>query len=742
MENRHVKEAELLSPAGSFESLKAALSAGADAVYMGGSRFGARAFAENAGEEEYLKAIDYVHRHGRRLYLTLNTLLKPREMERELYAYVEPMYRQGLDAVIIQDAGVAAFLRREFPGLPLHASTQMTITGPDGAAAAGRMGFSRVVPARELSLPEIRAISQETGMELEVFIHGALCYCYSGQCLMSSLIGGRSGNRGRCAGTCRLPYQADDRKGGFLPECDALSLKDLCGIGTLPELLKAGVYSFKIEGRMKSPLYAAGVTSVYREYLDRYLEEGKEGYQVSERDVDRLRQIFDRGFTDRYFTGHNGQEMMSWKVKPAYREIPKELVEELTEKYIRRECVEEIEGSFSCRAGEEASLSVRLSGQDKTVRVTGTKAQPAQKRAVTEEEFRKNLLKTGNTPFRWKSLKVESDGNSFYSMGEVNALRRRALLQLEEVVTGRFRRELPGKTPDDQDRTGQTSVAAEKPLPRVLVYVEKQEQLAAALREARVEGIILDSECGALPGRFQEGIRTWSEFAARCHEAGKKAFLSFPYIFRIQSRVEWKENLPQIRELPMDGYLVRNIDEAEFLRKAELPGMKIAESSLYAMNPEAREEWKRTFGIDLFMAPWEEKTGELKGLDIREEGLLLYGRLPMMITAGCVQKNFGGCRKIPGMRSLQDRRGEIFPVACRCATCCNVIYNSYPLSLLGCREDVRALSPAVFRLNFTVETEEETERVLKEVLDVFVDGKKDHDPEGPFTRGHFRRGVE
>ena len=261
---------EVLAPAGSYESFHAAIAAGADAVYLAGNLFGARAFAQNFSEEELLHVIDEAHLHGRKIYLTVNTLLKEKELEEKLYTYLEPYYNEGLDAVIVQDMGVFSYIREHFPDLPVHASTQMTITGPEGAALMTRMGAVRIVTARELSLEEIRRIYQETGVEIESFVHGALCYCYSGQCLFSSLIGGRSGNRGRCAQTCRLPFDVlrrldennpnenknKKKENGVLNPGDSkyvLSLKDLCTLDILPDILEAGVYSLKIEGRMKSP---------------------------------------------------------------------------------------------------------------------------------------------------------------------------------------------------------------------------------------------------------------------------------------------------------------------------------------------------------------------------------------------------------------------------------------------------------------------------------------------------------
>ena len=275
MEKRKV---EILAPAGSYESMVAAVNAGANAVYIGGSRFGARAYADNLDEEAMIRAIDFVHLHNCRIYMTVNTLVKEKELP-ELYGYLKPYYEAGLDAVLVQDLGVFSYIREHFPDLPLHISTQMTVTGKYSAAELKRMGAVRVVPARELSLKEIREIRETTGLEVETFVHGALCYCYSGQCLFSSLIGGRSGNRGRCAQTCRLPFDVEkgDKVLGGKNEKYVLSLKDLCTLDLLPEILEAGVCSLKIEGRMKSPRYTAGVVSIYRKYVDMYLAHGQIG---------------------------------------------------------------------------------------------------------------------------------------------------------------------------------------------------------------------------------------------------------------------------------------------------------------------------------------------------------------------------------------------------------------------------------------------------------------------------------
>ena len=302
---------EVLAPAGSYECMLAAFNAGADAVYVGGQMFGARAFANNFNTEELITAIDYAHIHNKKLFLTVNTLLKNQEIEARLVEYLKPLYEAGLDAVIVQDFGVLSLVKKHFPSMDIHASTQMTVTGSSFAKELKSLGVTRIVPARELSINEIESIYKETGLEIECFVHGALCYSYSGMCLLSSLIGGRSGNRGRCAQPCRLPYDAifenSTIKGQY-----PLSPKDLCTLKLLPKILKAGVYSLKIEGRMKKPEYVASVTAMYRKYVDMFTEYGEEGYKVSEDDIKALMDIYNRGgFTEGYYNKHNGRELMS-----------------------------------------------------------------------------------------------------------------------------------------------------------------------------------------------------------------------------------------------------------------------------------------------------------------------------------------------------------------------------------------------------------------------------------------------
>ena len=315
---------EVLAPAGSYDSLKVAVNAGADAVYIGGSSFGARAYADNLSQEDLLRGIDFIHLHNKKLYLTVNTLLKEDELSEQLYRYLLPFYREGLDAVIVQDIGVLSFIRKNFPDLPVHASTQMSVASVYGAQMLEKMGVSRIVTPRELSLTEIRAIYDGTNLEIETFVHGALCYCYSGQCLHSSFIGGRSGNRGRCAQPCRLPYDVslDGKKLNSADERYLLSPKDLCALDVLPDVLKAGVSSLKIEGRMKKPEYVAGVVEKYRKYVDLYLEKGYKDFQVAQEDKKQLMDLYARGgFTSGYFRQHNDKEMLALS-RPNHQGVP------------------------------------------------------------------------------------------------------------------------------------------------------------------------------------------------------------------------------------------------------------------------------------------------------------------------------------------------------------------------------------------------------------------------------------
>lgn len=467
---------ELLSPAGSYESFEAAIGAGADAVYVGGPAFGARAYAQNFTQEELITAIETAHIHNRKLYLTVNTLLKNRELDDQLFEYLLPYYEAGLDAVIVQDLGVFSFIRRNFPDLDIHASTQMTVTGPEGMRFLEEKGATRVVPARELSLEEISAMHKASSLEIETFIHGALCYSYSGQCLMSSIFGGRSGNRGRCAQPCRLPYSVtmDHRKYKGDKDFCALSLKDICTLDILPDILEAGVMSLKIEGRMKQPAYTAGVTAVYRKYLDMYLS-GKE-YHVQEKDRKYLLELFSRGGSCKgYYDMYRGPEMMAFANEKKSGNIQPEI----------RKIKEKIHGNLILSPESPVILEITCKGQ--TVTAMGGEVQFAKNQPMEEQRIRQQMEKLGNTDFQWEDLNIEINGRIFVPVKVLNEVRRDALSQLREALIGCQKRAQVTKQPTKSKGQAACHRRVTDSLP-VYVSCERSDTAEVLLNEPGITG--------------------------------------------------------------------------------------------------------------------------------------------------------------------------------------------------------------------------------------------------------------
>lgn len=852
MDDRIKKEQlpELLAPGGSLDGLKAAIRAGADAVYMGGQRFGARAYAKNPEENELLEALDYCHLHGRKLYLTVNTLLKENELEKELYEYLLPAYERGLDAVLVQDFGVFAFIRKNFPQLPLHASTQMTIMGIHGARLLKRLGAERIVPARELTLEEVRRIHEAVDIEIECFVHGTLCYCYSGQCLMSSMIGGRSGNRGRCAQPCRLPYELYDAgRQNRQAEGYLLSLKDISTLRMLPQLAEAGICSLKIEGRMKRAEYAAGVTAVYRKYLDLYQQKGREGYQVDKEDERILMDLYNRGgFSGGYYEGKTGKAMMAmqrpnhWGTQAAQvissdqrglklkaleplwegdaleletdgkagagntgREIllkesipeggifslqvssgeinnrkkhieasrgaavsksqrssavafrfPKgtvlarvrstHLLEELEKKYLKQELAEKIKGKFILKAEKSAILSVTWKKQEREVSAVaqGSVPAPAQSRPLDEETIARQLRKTGNTPFVFEELEIILEDGLFFSMQELNQLRREALEQLEKNIlaglwrscssvmdpgleTGKAADTSVGRNHTDgaadtsawrnnTDEISNTFVWKEKTdrCPTLTASAETLQQLAALAQEPDISDVYADV-CMFL----ERPESVYLEAVELLHASGKRCFLMLPAVWRARTIEAFEAFFTGNCLEHTDGFLLRSNEQLEYL--APYAGKKElrADAGIYTCNHAARE-FLEELGIARDTMPLECSRQELKARGCEGSECIVYGYLPLMITAQCLVKNTRGCRKKPGLYWLRDRKKAEFPVKNVCPICTNVIYNSVPLDLLPVSEEVRELSPASYRLAFTIEEKEQVHRIVRAAADEFL----------------------
>ena len=737
-------KAELLAPAGSYEGLQAVVKAGADAVYIGGSMFGARAYANNPQQEEMLEAIDYAHIHGKQIYLTVNTLLKNKELYGQLYDYLAPYYQQGIDAVIVQDLGVLSFLKKEFPNLPIHASTQMAVTGAKGAGLLKEAGVSRIVTARELSLKEIHEIYQETGMEIESFVHGALCYCYSGMCLFSSMLGGRSGNRGRCAQPCRLPYTAYKGKQQISQEEQSylLSPKDMCTVDILPEILQAGVYSLKIEGRMKRPEYAAGVTSVYRKYLDLY-EKNPKNYEVAAEDRQILLDLYQRdGFNQGYYHSHNGKEMMAVVNQKEQNKKQKiagkrneALFEQLKKEYLDTKKQEKINGNFILFANSPAILD--LDFQDIHVQVMGDTVEEAMKQPLSADRVEKQMKKTGQTPFVFETLDIMTDEAGFLPMQSINELRRKGLEELQREILKKYRRALPEKIENSRAKNGE--VVGKNPV--FYASVEMKEQLEAVLEEKAIQGVYCHISMFEKKQLWKEAFETMYQV----HEKGKEFYLALPYMLRDGQLADEEQEFLKIAE-QCEGFLVRNLEELGYLSKLGLLQKAVTDYSVYAFNDNAKNMLDAC-GVLRTTVPLELNGKEIHARDNKNSEMIIYGHYPMMISAQCIKKTCGKCDKNSSFVRLKDRYGKYFPTRTFCDFCYNVIYNSVPTGLLEEAPQILGEGFASLRLNFTGETKEE----VKNLLDIFIgtygqenkNVKKKNPKEMPeFTKGHFKRGVE
>lgn len=738
------KQVELLAPCGSYESFLAAANAGADAVYLGGRQFGARAYAENFSKEELIKTIRQAHFFDIKVYLTVNTLVKEREFS-EVEDALRPLYEAGLDGAIVQDMGVFCFIKRNFPRLKLHASTQMTITGVYGAAYLRELGCERIVPARELSLQEIREIKRVVPMEIEAFIHGAMCYCYSGQCLMSSMIGGRSGNRGRCAGPCRLPYRTAGKEGYYL------SLKDMNTLEQIPELIEAGIDSFKIEGRMKRPEYVAGVVSVYRKYIDRYYRKKQEGkasdgiFFVEEKDKRLLSDLYIRDETGTgYYKKRNGRDMLTLQ-KPGYHEADPALLARLRERYIRELPEKGISLFVKCKAGEPLYGEVRFADgrtketEDSEVCLTlkGDLVERAEKRAVSEVQIREQLMKTGGTPFTVETCIVEAGKDVFVPLGRINAFRRELLQKVYAFYGARESEEMESiaAADDPGGRKPQTENT-------LTVMVQTREQFDALFPIAEKEFLVADADLLLEDQEIQEKL-----FAGKIRWG-----IKCPVILRGSDEKFLQRLRAVIEERKPDIVYCASIDGLAWLRSISYTGQRAAEASLYVWNAEAAAFLGGE--LDRISIPLELNTKEIRELcgTVRENRLEapVYGRAPFMVSANCIKLSAGNCdRDRRNYAELTDRMGNVFPVYTNCSHCYNIIYNCLPTSFA---EDLWMLKEdkiRAFRVEFTTESGREAVLVLQTFRRLLaserkgeIQRKKRKTAGTETTKGRFRLGVE
>lgn len=818
------KRPEILAPAGSMASMKAAVAAGCDAIYIGGSRFGARAYADNPQEDEMMQAIRYCHRYGVKVYLTVNTLLKDLELEQELYDFLLPFYREGIDAVIVQDVGVMRFLHRNFPDMPLHASTQMTLTTGRVDSLLEPYGVTRLVTARELTLSELEQMRCDTSLEMEVFVHGALCYCYSGQCLFSSMLGGRSGNRGRCAQPCRQPYYLEgEDKPAYL-----LSPREHCSLSHVGELIEAGIDSLKIEGRMKRPEYVAMATAMYRKYVDLYIELGKEGYQSYQKehwrewqeDLRQLAEIYNReGFTAGYMEGLSGvpyaarqgkgemlaarrpshggvlvgkvtavdsrtvtyrlnqdlhaQDVVEFRDQSlrqtyeytlgaehkegesvtarylkgshicvgdeVYRTKDAKLLTIIQERYLLQEAVIPVKMEFVAHKGEPMALMVssyRMDGSLEQVRLCGDECQTARSQSAREEEVRRLLSQTGGTSFVVEECSLELDEGIFLPVGAVKRLRRQVLDCLQERLETALCRSGKPYTEGQQEkrempacRNGklyaeEKQEESEAPIYSVSVLYEWQAQLA--ISSERIQAVYLRTE--------EMGENVLRQLVQEGYRRGRKMYVMMPVIFREAVWRAEREKLLQgtsLYHMPeLAGFVIRNLESFVFLTQEAgiAPQRIITDANLYVFNREAACYWQEqgAAGNTLPLELTGEELGRLLPLPGAEA--VLYGYIPLMVSAQCIRYNRESCGKGKkgqegGCLAFRDGKNRIFSVFNACKYCYNIIYHGEPLSLAEEEQILYKQGVRHFRYDLTWETPQQAAQIVEGRL---PDGQKGH----------------
>ncbi len=803
MENKHkIHLPELLAPAGSFAHLEAAVKAGADAVYAGGSSFGARAYADNFHEEEMVRAIHYAHFHNVKLYMTVNTLMKEQEIAGRLISYLVPYYEAGLDGVIVQDLGAAALIRKHFPEMEVHGSTQMTITDIYGARAAKDIGMCRVVPARELSLQEIRTIKEDTGLDMEVFVHGALCYCYSGQCLFSSFYGARSGNRGRCAQPCRQYYELLRQPGNLssrsyrqpeVPEGQGylLSPRDMNSIHMLPELIKAGVDSLKIEGRMKSVDYVAGVTMIYRRYLDwcQANEEHLERYQVSSSDEYFLEELYSRGgFTEGYWHQNNGNAMMSLEypknmgrdigtiqkisrnqitirlndaklhardvlVIPrkdgketvltvpetqegktaAVLNVPKSRLlhpgmkvyrrwnawdaYQIAQEVLSKDLSRPVQAKIRMYEGEPVKITMCCGNTEITL--WAESPEHSENRPVSEDMIRKQFEKTGNVPFVLKKMTVDLGKDCFYPASRLKKLRQQSY---ESLFQKMYEKERDFISQEVKDDAPSVSIRPDKLLPTITKNVMVYDKITMdfCAKQNDIHGIILDGDFF-----YPEDI---PECAKRIHQAGKKVMFRMPRILRGERDTKvWKELVSLQNQGLIQDIYANTFGECRMLFEQGI--VPVIGEFCYVWNRSTLSLMKNLYGKNLkIVLPLELSGEEQKEVWMREpeakRELIVYGRVPMMVSAQCPKASLLQCDHKPEVLALKKavsgsgQRSVNCLVSTHCskgeAPCATQVWSHVPRNLIGEEMDGILIPGSSVRFDFFQTSEKEITEVLSE----------------------------
>lgn len=640
---------EILAPAGSMESLVAGVRSGANAIYLGGKSFNARRNAGNFDNEEMKKAVEYCHQRGVKVYLTLNIIVSDEEM-REAYNAVKDALSNGIDAFIVQDIGVAKMIREHFPTARLHGSTQMSIMSPSGAKAAKQMGFKRIVLPREMSLDEIKEIRENTSLELELFVHGALCMSVSGQCYLSSMIGSRSGNRGLCAQPCRLPFTA----GGNATH--ALSLKDLSLVGELDKLV--GITSLKIEGRMKRPEYVSAAVSAVKKAID-----GK--YTPS--DEFMLRSVFSRsGFTDGYLNAKLGKNMFGTRQKEDVVSASSSVLKEIAKNYEKEVPLLPVNIDFVCKNGKNALL--KMTSGDKSVKVVGDVPEKAINKPMTAESLTERLGKLGGTQFYANEVNITVDDGLILPASKINEMRREAVEKLNktdkisfkykafDVVRAKAKNSTPYATASFKSAA---QIPDKHPFKTVFIPIDSS-----------VEDFV-DNRAGVVLPRGLFGIEN-----------------------------ELKSKLEKLKKAGVNKALCGNIGSYQLCKDM---GFEVwGDFGLNVFNSVSANL------VDRPILSFELTQSQINNINAPDTGMLVYGYAPLMLTRNCPIKNDIGCFECNGHGHLTDRKGMKFPVICSDFPCVEML-NCVPTYMLDRLDEIHT---DFIHFAFTVESEKQVENII------------------------------
>lgn len=689
---------ELLSPAGSWEALVAAVQSGADAIFLGFGDFNARRNAKNFSAEEFAEAIRYCHLRGVKVYLTMNTCLTDRELPGAAET-ARHAARCGVDAILVQDFGVLQMLQQVVPETHLHASTQMSLFTLGGVKEAARLGITRAVLARELSREDTRYIAERAPIEIESFVHGAFCMCYSGQCEMSAVIGGRSGNRGLCAQPCRLPYGVDSKADRY-----PLSLKDSCLASAVPEMAEMGIACLKLEGRMKRPEYVALITDIYARLL-------RENRRATKEEMKTLEEIFSRdGFTQEYWEGRKGPKMFG--VRSENTPEPKELyakAKALYEKEDRR--LVDVTLRCAIRAGAPATLAAE-DGDGNLIMVSGDTAEAARSRSLTEDEVRTRLSKSGGTAFRVTDVAVTLDEGLMMSASSLNALRRAALERLAEVRTA-------VNEPMVREFVPAEKVKGPESAPLFTCSIKRAEQLTEALLACR-------------PARVDIPLEIIAEVDLTPYAGQTEFCVVLPRIWRDSDEETLLGLLRYGMEQGVSSVAIGNLGQLPMVQHLGLALR--GDFGLNLFNSEALSFIKH-MGLSSATVSFELRREQIRDLSkpLPTEAIV-YGRLPLMITENCLIHNSLGCRCSSGPHVLRDRTGAEFPILP--AYGCRSELQNAKVMFLADKNDYQNLGLHFARLRFTTESPEECVRIFRSYLAECSEVPAD------FTRGLYTRGVE